>query len=305
MFRRSAAAAADDVQEARLRPFANLRRHGVSVQIVFTKGVRQPGIRVRSDIAFGNARQLLHVLAQLIWPQRAVQAEGERIGMTQGVIKGFGGLPGERTPGGVGDGTGDHDRQFNAQRLKLLFHGEDRRFSIQGIEHGLDQNQVNAPFHQRFGGLAVSLHQPIKGNIAVGWVVNIRGNRGGAVGRAEHARDVARFFRRAGSPLIGAGARQLCRDKVDFRRQGFHLVIRHRDSRRVKGVGFNDIRPRLKVGVMDSGYHIRLTEHQQIVIAFQIAWPVGKAFAAEVLFTQTIALDHGAHAPIQNQNTFF
>ncbi|NYY80566.1 hypothetical protein DMH27_16025 [Raoultella planticola] len=40
---------------------------------------------------------------------------------------------------------------------------------------------------------------------------------------------------------------------------------------------------------MDSGYHIRLTEHQQIVIAFQIAWPVGKAFAAEVLFTQTIA----------------
>ena len=55
MFRRGAAAAADDIQETGLSPLANLRRHGIGVEIVFTKGVRQTGIRVRSHIAFGNA----------------------------------------------------------------------------------------------------------------------------------------------------------------------------------------------------------------------------------------------------------
>jgi hypothetical protein len=145
MFRRGAAAAADDVQEAGFRPFANLRRHGVGIQIVFTEGVRQTGVRVRGDVAFGDARQLLHVLAQLIRPQRAVQAEGERIGVAQRVIKGFGGLPGKRTAGGVGDGAGDHDRQVNAQRLKLLFHRKDRRFGVQGIEYRFNQDQIRPP----------------------------------------------------------------------------------------------------------------------------------------------------------------
>ncbi len=55
---------------------------------------------------------------------------------------------------------------------------------------------------------------------------------------------------------------------------------------------------------MDSRDHLRLAEHQQVVVPLQVARPVGEAFAAEVLLAQTIALDHGAHAPIQNQNTF-
>ena len=66
VFRRGAAAAADHVEEARLRPLAYLRRHSVCIKIVFAKGVRQPGVRVRGNVAFGNARQLLHVLAQLV-----------------------------------------------------------------------------------------------------------------------------------------------------------------------------------------------------------------------------------------------
>ena len=66
VFRRGAAAAANNIQEARLGPFADLRRHGVGIEIVLTKCVRQPGVRVRGHVAFGNARQFLHVLAQFV-----------------------------------------------------------------------------------------------------------------------------------------------------------------------------------------------------------------------------------------------
>ncbi|MPM98288.1 hypothetical protein SDC9_145473 [bioreactor metagenome] len=55
---------------------------------------------------------------------------------------------------------------------------------------------------------------------------------------------------------------------------------------------------------MNRGDHLWLTQHQQVVVAFQVARPVGKAFTTEILFTQTIALDHRAHAAVQHQNTF-
>ena len=55
---------------------------------------------------------------------------------------------------------------------------------------------------------------------------------------------------------------------------------------------------------MDGGDDLRFAEHQQVVVTFQIARPVGKAFAAEILFAQTISLDHGAHTAVQHQNTF-
>ena len=95
------------------------------------------------------------------------------------------------------------------------------------------------------------------------------------------------------------GARQFRRRKVDFRRQGFHLVIRHRNGCGVEGVGFDDIRARFKVGVVDSGDHFRFTEYQQVVVAFEVAWPVGKAFTTKIGFVQSIALDAG-----QNRSEF-
>ena len=224
--------------------------------------------------------------------------------MAQRVIKRFGSLAGERTSGGIGYRAGEHDRQLNAQRFKFGFHRKNRRLGVEGIENSFNQNQVTAAFHQRFGGFAVGGHQLIKGNIAVSRVIYVWRDRCRAVGWAKHARNIARFFRCTGRPLICCRARQFRRGKVDFRRQGFHLVIRHGDSRGVKGVGFDDIRAGFKVGVMNRGDHLRFAEHQQVVVAFQIARPVGKAFAAKILFAQTISLDHGAHTAVQHQNTF-
>ena len=304
MLWRGAAAAADDIEKACFCPFTYLFCHRVGVEIVFTKGVGQPGVRVGGDVAFRNTRQFLYVLAQFVWPQRTVQAKGQRFGVAQGVVKRFSGLPGERAPGGVGDGARDHNRQFNAQRFKLRFHRKDRRFGVKGVENGFNQDQIRATFHQRFGGFSISRHQLVKSDVAECRIVDVRRNRRRAVGRAENTGNVARFLRRARGPLVSTGARQFRRRKVDFRRQGFHLVIRHRNSRGVEGVGFDDIRARFKVGVVDSGDHFRFAEHQQVVVAFEIAWPVGKAFTTKIGFVQSIALDHGAHTAVQHQNTF-
>lgn len=65
--------------------------------------------------------------------------------MAQRVIKGFGRLAGEGTTRGVGDGAGNHDRQINAQRFKLFFHRKHRRFRIQGVKDGFNQDQVRPP----------------------------------------------------------------------------------------------------------------------------------------------------------------
>ncbi len=92
MLWRGAAAAADDIQEPGFGPFADLRRHRPGVEIVFTEGIRQTGVRVSSDVAFGDARQLLHILAQFVRPQRTVQAKAQGIGVAQGVVKRFRGL---------------------------------------------------------------------------------------------------------------------------------------------------------------------------------------------------------------------
>ena len=54
---------------------------------------------------------------------------------------------------------------------------------------------------------------------------------------------------------------------------------------------------------MNGGDHLRLAQHQQVVVTFEVARPVGKTRAAKIRFAQAIALDHGAHAPVQNQNS--
>ena len=174
VLRRGAAAAADDVEKSRLGPLADLRRHGVGIQIVFTEGVRQTGVRVRGNVAFRNARQLLHVLAQLVRAQRAVQAEGERVGVAQGVIKRFGGLAGQGTAGGIGDGAGNHDRQVNAQRLELLFHRVNRGLGVESVEYRFNQDQIGTAFHQRSGRFTVGNNQLVKGDITKRRVVDVR-----------------------------------------------------------------------------------------------------------------------------------
>ena len=83
MRRCGAAAAADDVQKNRLRPFGDFLRHGFRGFVVLAEFIRQAGIWVRVDTAIGNIRQLFDMFAQLFGAERAVEAERDRFGMAQ------------------------------------------------------------------------------------------------------------------------------------------------------------------------------------------------------------------------------
>ena len=53
---------------------------------------------------------------------------------------------------------------------------------------------------------------------------------------------------------------------------------------------------------MDLGDHIRPDQGQQFVVALQILAVAGEALAAEIRLAQLVALDHGAHGAVQDQD---
>ncbi|MND47723.1 hypothetical protein D3C80_386240 [compost metagenome] len=208
--RRGAAAAADNVEEAALGELfddlGGLRRQFV----VLAEFVRQAGVRVRRHVGACLVRQLFEVRAQLAGAEGAVQANGNRLGVGHGVPEGFGGLARQGAARSVGDGAGNHDRQFDAQFFEYALYGKDRGLGVEGVEDGFDQDQVGAALDQAFGGFGVVFHQLIEGHVAVAGVVHVRGQRAGATGRTEHAGDEARLVRGFQGLGVGDLARQAC-----------------------------------------------------------------------------------------------
>ena len=64
MFRRGAAAAADDIHEALARPVGYFRRQLFRCFVVAAEGIRQTGIRVRRDEAIAALREFFDILPQ-------------------------------------------------------------------------------------------------------------------------------------------------------------------------------------------------------------------------------------------------
>ena len=305
MRRGGPAATADDVQETALGELLDDLGGFFRQFVVLAEFVRQAGVGVRGNMGAGLVRQLFQVRAQLAGAEGAVQAHRDRLGVGHGVPEGFGGLAGQGPAGGVGDGPGDHDRQFEAQLFIHALHGEDRCLGVEGVEDGLDQDQVGAAFDQATGGLGVVLHQFVEGHVAVAGVVHVRRQRAGTAGRADHAGDETWLVRRLQGFGVGHLARQARAFHVQFVGQPFHAVVGLGHLGGVEGVGFQDVRAGIQVGLLDRADHIRTGDDQQVVVTLYIAGPVGETFAAVVLFLELVALDHGAHAAIKNQDAFF
>ncbi len=303
--RGGAAAAADNVEETAGGKLLDNRSHLGRGLVVFAEGVRQAGVGVGGHVGVGLGREFFQVRTQVLGTEGAVQAHGNRVGVANRVPERFGGLARQGAPGGVGDGAGDHDRQFHLVFLEHLLHGEDRRLGVEGVEDGLDQDQVGAALDQAAGGLGVVLHQLVEGDVAVAGVVDVRGDRTGAAGRAEHAGDEAwlvRGFQGLGVGHLAGDTRAL---DVELVNQRFHAVVGLGYLRGVERVGLEDIGAGVQVGFLDRGDHIGAAEQQKIVVAFDIAWPIGKARATIVVFLEAVTLDHSTHAAVEDQDALF
>ncbi len=53
---------------------------------------------------------------------------------------------------------------------------------------------------------------------------------------------------------------------------------------------------------MDAADDLRLGQRQQVIIALEVAGPVGKALAAIAGLVQLVLLDHGAHGTVEDDD---
>ncbi|MPM08575.1 hypothetical protein SDC9_54888 [bioreactor metagenome] len=313
MIRRGAAAAAHDVHQA----FGGELVHqsagdvGRFVKAGVAHRVGQAGIGVATDEGVGRGLvQLLDVGAHQGCAQRAVQADGQRVGVAHAVPEGGDGLAREDAARGVGDGAADHDGQHFAGGVEGFLHREQGGLGVQGVEDGLDQDDIRAAFDQRHGLLEVCLAQLLEGDVARARVVHVGADAGGLGRGAQGACDEARVVRRG--VFVAGRARQLGRGQVHLARQIGHAVVFLRNGGGAEGVGLDQVGACGQVFFVDVADHVGAGEREQLVVALHVARkvlePVARTIGPAVALTailrlaQLEALNHRAHGTVEDGN---
>ena len=201
MRRRSAAAAADDIEPAVVHPVAQLRRQGLGS---FRKAGRQERIGkarvgMATDVDRRDLRQLVDQRAHFFRTQRAVHAHAQKRHMGNGIPKGFDGLPGDAAVAArLNECHRRHQRQLYLALVEKLQDRKERRLRIERVENGLDQQQVGAAIDQAARLVIVGLNQFVIGHAARRRTMHVGGDRAGPVSRTDGAGDKAgsrRIFR--------------------------------------------------------------------------------------------------------------
>ena len=237
--------------------------------------------------------------------QRAVEADGQRLGVAHRVPERFRRLPRQRTTGGIGDGAGNHDWDFHPIHFEILVDREQRGFCIERIENSLDHQNVGAAVDQPAHGFGIGLHQLVKIDVSETGIVDVRRNRRRAVGRTQRAGNKARLCRVFRFIVVRRRARNFRRLDVQLIDQILHVVIRHGDRGRIEGVGLDDVGAGSEILFVDFADDLRLGQRQQIVVALHIVGEVFEALAAIRRLVQIVVLDHRAHRAVENQDAAF
>ena len=82
-----------------------------------------------------------------------------------------------------------------------------------------------------------------------------------------------------------------------------HAVVGLGDRSRGEGVGGDEVGAGHGVGVVNVLDRLGLGQHQQVVVAAQVARPVGEALAAELLLGEAVPLDHRAHGAVEHEDS--
>ena len=95
------------------------------------------------------------VRPQLRRAERAIEPDRQRPRVADRCPEGLDRVAREVAAGKVGEGHRDHQRQLAAERLLRLERRHDRGLGVQRVEHGLDQDEVDAAVDQRVDLLAI------------------------------------------------------------------------------------------------------------------------------------------------------
>ena len=298
------AAATDQVHEAAGGEVADVLLHLLGVLVVLAHFVGEAGVGVGVDVAFRDLAQSGQVGTHLLSTQGTVEADAERVGVGDAVVERFDGLAGERSARSVGDGAGDHHRQLPVKLFADAVEGEEGGFCVEGVEDGLDQDEVRAAVGQAFDLGVVRIGQFGEGDGAVAGVVHVRADAEGAVGGAYGAGDEAGLGRVAGRVFVGGLARNARGGNVHFVNDVLRAVVFLRDGGAGERIGLDNVGPGFQIKFVDLADHVRAGEHQQVVVALQVAGVVFEVARAVVFFLQPVALDEGAHRAVEYEDAF-
>ena len=174
MFRRGAAAAADQIDQAALGKFTQYFGHVFGGFIITTKRIGQAGVGVTADIGVGHLRQHIHMLTQVFGTQCAIQTNGEWLHMSQGIPERLGSLPGQGAAGGIGNRARDHHWQAGAEFVEHIINGKQRSLGIEGVKHGFHHQYIGTAFDQAACRFSVGLGQFVEGDGTKARAVHIR-----------------------------------------------------------------------------------------------------------------------------------
>ena len=268
--RRRAAASADDVDDAISGEVADLRGHRLRAFVILAERVGQAGVRIGANERVRGLGDLGQMLAHGARAEGAIETDGERARVAHRMPERGRRLAGKRAPRTIGDGARDHQRQAGAALGERLEAGEDRRLGVEGVENGLDEDEVGAAVDEPSDLLAIGDAQLIEADRPEARIVDVRRQRRGAVRRPQRAGDEAapsvRSFRLDRGPP--RQSRPVAIELVDV---FLHSVVGLRDRGRGEGVGLENIRARHRVSEMDVFDRLGLGQRQQIIVALQMA----------------------------------
>ena len=109
---------------------------------------------------------------QVLRAHRAVEPDGQRPRVHQRVEEGLRRLAGEGAAAGVGDRAGYHQRHLAPRCGDGILDREDGGLGVEGVENGLEEQQVGAPLDQGGRGLQVGIDQLVEANFAAAGVLD-------------------------------------------------------------------------------------------------------------------------------------
>ena len=257
---------------------------------------------MRRHVHIRHPRQLLHISAQFLRAECAIEADAERPGVHDADPERFSDLSAEGATAGVRDGAADHDRHALVRRGEHLLDREQRGFRVQRVEDRFDQQNVGTTIQQAARGLGIRSYQLGVRHVARRWIVDLWRQRCGAIGGPEHAGHVARTRRLTRLEQIGDIPRQSRAFDVQLVSQRLHAVIGHRDRGRVERIGLENVGAGKQIRGVNGTDQFRPRECEQVVVTAQIARPVSEPRATIRGLIEALALNHGAHRTVEEQD---
>ena len=246
VIRGGTAAAANHVDEAVNSPLAEGGSHVLALEVVPAHGVGEAGVGVGVRVAGGHVGDALHEGAHLVGAKSAVESDAQGVGVANGDPESLTRLPGEGAARHVDDGAGDHDGHAEPDVLKVLVDGEKGGLGVEGVEDGLDEDNIGAAIDEAAELLLVGGHELLESDVAEGSILDLGGDGKravrGADGRGHHPAAASLLLHVEGSHLGELG--RLVVDAVHEVLEGV-VGLRHSGAR--EGVGLADVGAGLEI----------------------------------------------------------